>query len=90
MAPTLAHVCLTVDRRGSAYMALAKYKDALRDFKSVRQLKPKDPDALAKFKAADKEVSTLRTGHTAPLMRFLCQRGKRHVALEIIAASTFR
>jgi tetratricopeptide (TPR) repeat protein len=35
-------------RRGSAFMALAKYKDALRDLKSVRQLKPTDKDALAK------------------------------------------
>lgn len=43
-------------RRGSAYMALGKYKDALRDFKSVRQLKPNDRDALEKFKAAEKEV----------------------------------
>jgi len=43
-------------RRGSAYMALAKYKDALRDFKAVRQLKPNDRDAAEKYKAADKEV----------------------------------
>lgn len=35
-------------RRGSAFMALAKYKDALRDLKAVRQLKPTDKDALAK------------------------------------------
>ena len=43
-------------RRGSAYMALGKYKDALKDFKALRQLKPSDKDALEKFKAADKEV----------------------------------
>jgi len=43
-------------RRGSAYMALAKYKDALKDFKSLRQLKPNDRDALEKFKACEKEV----------------------------------
>ena len=43
-------------RRGSAYMALAKYKDALKDFKSARQLKPNDRDALEKFKAAEREV----------------------------------
>jgi len=43
-------------RRGSAYMALGKYKSALKDFKSVRQLKPNDKDAVEKFKAADKEV----------------------------------
>ena len=44
-------------RRGSALMALARYKEALRDFRAVRQLKPSDKDALEKFKAADKEVS---------------------------------
>lgn len=43
-------------RRGSAYMALARYREALKDFKAVRQLKPNDKDALEKFKAADKEV----------------------------------
>ena len=39
-------------RRGSAFMALAKYKDALRDFKAVKQLKPTDKDAIAKVKAS--------------------------------------
>jgi len=43
-------------RRGSAYMALAKYKDAFKDFKSAKQLKPNDRDALQKYKAAEKEV----------------------------------
>ena len=43
-------------RRGSAYMALAKYKDAFKDFKAARQLKPNDRDALEKYKAAEKEV----------------------------------
>lgn len=43
-------------RRGSAYMALSKFKDALKDYKAVRQLKPNDRDALEKFKACEKEV----------------------------------
>jgi len=43
-------------RRGSAYMALGKNKEALKDFKAVRQLKPSDRDALEKFKACEKEV----------------------------------
>merc|ERR1712054_726522 len=47
-------------RRGSAYMALAKYKDALRDFKAARQLKPSDRDALEKYKAAEKELKRER------------------------------
>ena len=42
-------------RRGSAYMALAKYKEAFKDFKSAKQLKPADRDVLEKFKAAEKE-----------------------------------
>lgn len=37
-------------RRGSAFMALGKYKDALKDFKAVKQLKPNDKDALAKVR----------------------------------------
>ena len=43
-------------RRGSAYMALAQFKSALKDFKAAKQLKPNDRDVLEKFKAADKEV----------------------------------
>ena len=43
-------------RRGSSYMGLGKYKDAMKDFKVARQLKPSDRDALEKFKAAEKEV----------------------------------
>ena len=43
-------------RRGSAYMALSKFKDALRDFRAVRQLKPNDRDAFEKFCACEKEV----------------------------------
>jgi len=37
-------------------MGLGKYKDAMKDFKVARQLKPSDRDALEKFKAAEKEV----------------------------------
>ena len=43
-------------RRGSAYMALAQFKNAFKDFKSAKQLKPNDRDVVAKFKAAEKEV----------------------------------
>ena len=38
-------------RRGSANYALGKLKEALRDFKMVVQIKPKDPDAVQKMKA---------------------------------------
>lgn len=37
-------------------MALSKFKDALRDFRTVRQLKPNNRDALEKFRACEKEV----------------------------------
>ena len=43
-------------RRGSAYMALAQFKNALKDFKAAKQLKPNDRDVLEKYKAAEKEV----------------------------------
>jgi len=43
-------------RRGASFMALAKYKKALADYKSLRQLKPNDKDVVEKFKACEKEV----------------------------------
>jgi serine/threonine-protein phosphatase 5 len=41
-------------RRGSAYYALDKLKLALKDFKAVVQILPKDPDAQKKFTECDK------------------------------------
>ena len=43
-------------RRGSANYALGKLKEALRDFKMVVQIKPKDPDAVQKMKACEKRI----------------------------------
>ena len=43
-------------RRASANYALGKLKEALRDFKMVVQIKPKDPDAVAKMKACEKRI----------------------------------
>uniref|UniRef100_A0A7S0Q896 Serine/threonine-protein phosphatase T n=1 Tax=Coccolithus braarudii TaxID=221442 RepID=A0A7S0Q896_9EUKA len=43
-------------RRGAAYMALSKHKDALKDFSKLKQLKPRDKDVLEKYKACEKEV----------------------------------
>lgn len=43
-------------RRGSANFALGKLKLALKDFKTVATLLPKDADAQKKFKACDKAV----------------------------------
>lgn len=43
-------------RRGSANYALGKLKLALKDFKAVVKIVPKDPDAQKKMKACDKAV----------------------------------
>lgn len=43
-------------RRGSANYALGKLKLALKDFKTVVSIVPKDPDALKKMKACEKAV----------------------------------
>jgi serine/threonine-protein phosphatase 5 len=43
-------------RRGSANFALLKYRDALKDFRVVLKLKPKDKDARRKYKICDKAV----------------------------------
>jgi serine/threonine-protein phosphatase 5 len=43
-------------RRGSANYALGKLKEALKDFKHVAVLKPKDEDAVKKMKVCDKEM----------------------------------
>eukprot|EP00903_Cladosiphon_okamuranus_P019453 g17887.t1 len=41
-------------RRGSAYMALALYKLAARDFRTVTKMQPKNKQAVAKLKASEK------------------------------------
>lgn len=43
-------------RRGSAYFALTKFKQARKDFRSVCKLKPKDKDARSKLAECDKRV----------------------------------
>lgn len=43
-------------RRGSANYALGKLKLALKDFKTVATIIPKDPDARNKLKACEKAV----------------------------------
>lgn len=45
-------------RRGSANYALGKLKGAVRDFKAVVTLVPKDPDAHAKLKICEKLLRT--------------------------------
>lgn len=56
--------CLTTDptfikayyRRGSANLALARYKVARGDFRAVLRLKPGDPDATAKLDVCEKAI----------------------------------
>jgi serine/threonine-protein phosphatase 5 len=43
-------------RRASCYFVLGKLKEALRDFKAVVKIVPKDPDAAKKLKACEKAV----------------------------------
>ena len=50
-------------RRASANYALGKYKLALRDFKAVCKLRPRDKDARSKFKECDRAVKQLSLIH---------------------------
>ncbi|KAJ3693881.1 hypothetical protein LUZ60_009361 [Juncus effusus] len=47
-------------RRGAAYLAMGKFKDALKDFQQVKRLCPKDPDATRKLKECEKAVQKIR------------------------------
>lgn len=60
-------------RRGSAYLALARYKDAKKDFAYVVKVKPTDADAKAKLSECDKAIKraafeeAIALEHTRPL-----------------------
>ncbi|XP_055823237.1 serine/threonine-protein phosphatase 5 isoform X2 [Solanum dulcamara] len=47
-------------RRGVAYLAMGKFKDALKDFQQVKKLCPNDPDATKKLKECEKAVMKLK------------------------------
>lgn len=47
-------------RRGAAYLAMGKFKDALKDFQQVKKIRPNDPDATKKLKECEKAVQKLR------------------------------
>eukprot|EP00850_Spirogloea_muscicola_P022878 SM000316S12293 [mRNA] locus=s316:27000:31545:+ [translate_table: standard] len=47
-------------RRGTAYLAMAKLKDALKDFRQVAKIAPNDPDAKRKLKDCERAVQKLR------------------------------
>ncbi|KAL1555705.1 Serine/threonine-protein phosphatase 5 [Salvia divinorum] len=47
-------------RRGAAYLAMGKFKEALKDFQQVKRLCPNDPDAAKKLKECEKAVMKLK------------------------------
>ncbi|KAK1568205.1 hypothetical protein Q3G72_021673 [Acer saccharum] len=47
-------------RRGAAYLAMGKFKEALKDFQQVKKLCPNDPDAAKKLKECEKAVKKIR------------------------------
>nr|XP_010915451.1 serine/threonine-protein phosphatase 5 [Elaeis guineensis] len=47
-------------RRGAAYLAMGKFKEALKDFQQVKKICPNDPDATKKLKECEKAVQKLR------------------------------
>jgi len=47
-------------RRGAAYLAMGKFKDALKDFRQVQRIVPKDPDAVKKLRECEKAVTKIR------------------------------
>ncbi|XP_062217165.1 serine/threonine-protein phosphatase 5-like [Phragmites australis] len=57
-------------RRGAAYLAMGKFKEALKDFQQVKRICPSDPDATRKLKECEKAVQKIRfeeaisAGHT--------------------------
>ncbi|KAG8481673.1 hypothetical protein CXB51_026600 [Gossypium anomalum] len=47
-------------RRGAAYLAMGKFKEALKDFQQVKRICPNDPDATKKLKECEKAVMKLK------------------------------
>ncbi|CAA7408594.1 unnamed protein product [Spirodela intermedia] len=47
-------------RRGAAYLAMGKFKEALKDFQQLKRICPNDPDAAKKLKECEKAVQKIR------------------------------
>ncbi|CAN8286790.1 unnamed protein product [Cochlearia groenlandica] len=47
-------------RRGAAYLAMGKFKDAWKDFQQVKRISPNDPDATRKLRECEKAVMKLK------------------------------
>ncbi|CAM8949837.1 unnamed protein product [Rhodiola kirilowii] len=66
-------------RRGAAYLAMGKFKEALKDFQQVKRLSPNDPYAAKKLKECEKAVMKLKFEEAISLP----QSEKRSVAESI-------
>uniref|UniRef100_A0A1D1XD21 Serine/threonine-protein phosphatase 5 n=1 Tax=Anthurium amnicola TaxID=1678845 RepID=A0A1D1XD21_9ARAE len=47
-------------RRGAAYLAMGKFKEALKDFQQLKRICPNDPDAAKKLRECEKAVQKLK------------------------------
>ncbi|TYK21148.1 serine/threonine-protein phosphatase 5 [Cucumis melo var. makuwa] len=47
-------------RRGAAFLAMGKLKEALKDFQQLKKICPNDPDAAKKLKECEKAVMKLK------------------------------
>ncbi|KAK2984039.1 hypothetical protein RJ640_001200 [Escallonia rubra] len=56
-----ASTAIEIDpKRGAAYLAMGKFRDALKDFQMVKKICPNDPDAAKKLKECEKAVMKLK------------------------------
>ncbi|KAG5544873.1 hypothetical protein RHGRI_017362 [Rhododendron griersonianum] len=49
-----------LEERGAAYLAMGKFKEALKDFQQVKKICPNDPDAAKKLRECEKAVLKLK------------------------------
>ncbi|XP_024381688.1 serine/threonine-protein phosphatase 5 [Physcomitrium patens] len=47
-------------RRGAAYLALLKFKEAFKDFRQVQRMVPNDPDAIKKLRECEKAITKIK------------------------------
>ncbi|CAK9314701.1 unnamed protein product [Citrullus colocynthis] len=48
-------------RRGAAYLAMGKFKEALKDFQQLKKMCPNDPDTIKKLKECEKAIVKLNS-----------------------------
>ncbi|XP_022149750.1 serine/threonine-protein phosphatase 5-like [Momordica charantia] len=47
-------------RRGASYLAMGKFKEALKDFQQLKKMCPNDPDTIKKLKECEKAIMKLK------------------------------